>query len=205
MALVLGCLLPARAQTTELQYPALLSHGAIHVPQWDSMLYVIHRTETGVAGWDIEDAFPTRLLDATGDGQAELITLDKDDSGVPETMHVIDVKTQTEVMTIDLARIRSFVLSNGTHTPQFTMRFRGFINWIAGDPQLPSVALFIAEGAPIVYDPTNQNILSLSPDQWRVMGITDLDGDGWLDLILGDKENRLIEVHISRFSPGFND
>ncbi len=205
-AVTMGVLLPAQAQVETLLDPSL-SRDAIQSHYWnDSLYYVIHRTAPGVGAWDMTgNGGGGGRFDATGDGVAELITLDKNQNGFPITMHVIDVKTQMEVMTVDIIQIRTALLADGfVEDDVAALRFKGFLKVISGNGQVDKAAFFMAKGAPIIYDPTNGNVLSLPPSGWRVLGLMDMDGDGWIDIILGDKDNRLIEVHGSRFSPGFS-
>lgn len=191
-----ACLAPVQAQTLDLS----INH------YWDdSLYYVIDTTLPGTSTIDDVERFGANRFDATGDGVPELVTVDRSPGGVPTVMQVFDVQTRDEILKIDLNKVRARLEADG-FTPEeaASLRFRGFYQWTNGTPELPYAAFFIAQGAPVVYDPSNEAVISLPPSGWRVFTIADFNGDGWPDFALGDKINRVIEIHGSRFSPGFD-
>ena len=175
----------------------------------DSLFYVMDTNIPGSgAFYDFED-FGGNRFDATGDGIDELFIVQRNESDLVSVMRVIEYQDGNDLFAIDFEFIRQRLVSHDGFTPEDanTLKFRGFSQWTSGASGFPSgrVPLFTAKGAPVIYDPSNQLVLALHPDQWRLLGIADFDGDGWLDIVLGDRSNKIIEVHGSRYSPSFAD
>ena len=175
---------------------------------WDDSLFYVMDTSIPGSGafYDFSD-FGGNRFDATGDGVDELFIVQRNESDLVSVMRVIEYQDGNDLFVIDFEFIRQRLVSHDGFAREDAdaLKFRGFSEWTSGTSGFPSgrVPLFTANGAPIIYDPSNRLVIALHPDQWRLLGIADFDGDGWLDMVLGDRSNKIIEVHGSRFSPSF--
>ena len=171
----------------------------------DTLWIKIFESPPNTGGWDFDNAgLLAERFDATGDGVSDLVTVEKDAGGTITLMRVMDTLTSEVFMTVDIASLRDSLVANGFSQGEAqALKFRGFFRWTAGNAEYPNgvTAFFIARGAPVIYDPTNKNVIFSTPDEHKVLALADLDGDKWPDLVLGDKMQRVVQVYASKFSP----
>ena len=131
----------------------------------------------------IHAEFVARLDDAYGDGTPDLILTTKDDDGNLQGLRVVDVASGTT-----LWQVQDVPQTLGILTVPI---MGGFADIDAdGKPE----ALFAGDQGVVLINPSNNSLVWHFGEHYALLGVTDMTGDGYPELILFLRETRQVQV-----------
>ena len=192
--------------------PSLRAQTCCNLLDANSIFVQITEDYPGTSGFNLgvilEKLIFDERFDATGDGIPDLATIERNDNGSINSIEIVDVNSGEPYYRYELQNIFVQLLNEGwTPSAIIDLQVVGFFDWLAPNSTLAKALLLIGEGAPLVLGDGNTlgsvtDFYHDPPAAIRLLGLDDYDNDGVIDLLIGNKTDKVVFVASSEFAPG---